>query len=330
MTRISILGITGVLYHFFPKVYRTFFQDSQIYLSALKFFTGFAIMSPKYKEAFPMNYTRILTIQDISCVGQCSMTVALPILSACGQETCILPSAVLSTHTGGFSFPAIQDLTDLFPRAMAHWQQEGIAFDAVYTGYLGSVELIERTEQIISAMVLSGGKVVVDPAMADNGKLYTGFDHAYAKAMGQLFAKADVVLPNVTEAAILTGMEYRETYDEAYILELVDRLHKLGAKNVVLTGVGYEPGQTGVLISENGVRFHYRHPRLVKSFHGTGDIYASAFMGCWMGGKSMVEAASIAADYACKCIEQTMDDDAHWYGTKFETALPWLLHRLYG
>ncbi len=277
-----------------------------------------------------MKYNRILTIQDISCVGQCSMTVALPILSACAQETCILPSAVLSTHTGGFSFPAIQGLADFLPATMAHWKKENISFDAIYTGYLGSVELIRRTEEILSAMVAPGGKIIVDPAMADNGKLYTGFDQAYAAAMGELCARADVVVPNVTEASILTGMEYREDYDEEYILALVEKLHTMGARHVILTGVGYEPGETGVLISGEGQQFHYRHPRLPKSFHGTGDIYASAFVGSWMGGKTMVEAASIAADYACKCIECTMDDPSHWYGTKFETALPWLVRRLFG
>ncbi len=276
-----------------------------------------------------MNYRRILTIQDISCVGQCSMTVALPILSACAQETCILPSAVLSTHTGGFSFPAIRSLADFLPDTMAHWEKENISFDAIYTGYLGSIELIRCTEDIVAAMVTPGGKIIVDPAMADNGKLYPGFDLAYAAAMSQLCGRADVVLPNVTEAALITGMEYRETYDEAYIHTLVKKLHALGAKHVVLTGVGYEPGQTGVVVSGGETYFHYRHPRLSKSFHGTGDIYASAFVGSWMGGKSMEDAAAIAADFACKCIENTMDDPSHWYGTKFETALPWLIRHLF-
>lgn len=276
-----------------------------------------------------MYYSRILTIQDISCVGQCSMTVALPILSACGQETCILPSAVLSTHTGGFSFPAITGLTDFLPAAMDHWKKENIAFDAIYTGYLGSTQLIERTEEILAAMVVPGGKIIVDPAMADHGKLYAGFDQAYVEAMARLCTKADVILPNVTEAAMLTGTEYREAFDEGYILTLAEKLHALGAKYVVLTGVGSGPEDTGVLVSGGGEVHRYSHTRLSRSFHGTGDIYASAFVGCWMGGKSMAEAAAIAADFACKCIEKTMDDESHWYGTKFETALPWLIRRLY-
>ena len=275
-----------------------------------------------------MDYKRVLTIQDISCVGQCSLTVALPIISACGQETCILPSAVLSTHTMGYSFPAIRDLTPDVPVFQKHWQKEGIPFDAIYTGYLGSTEQIAYVENILDTMTVPGGKTVVDPAMADNGKLYPAFDIAYVEAMKGLVAKAQVVVPNLTEACFLTGCPYQESYDESYIMDVVNKLHALGTEWVVLTGVGYEPGMTGVLISGNGGTDYYAHPRIPKSFHGTGDVYASAFVGSWVSGKTMADAARIAADYTCKCIENTMDDESHWYGVKFETALPYLIQRL--
>ena len=276
-----------------------------------------------------MQYQRILTIQDISCVGQCSMTVALPIISACGQETCILPSAVLSTHTMGYSFPNIRDLTPDFPGFQAHWQKENISFDAIYTGYLGSTEQIDYVENIFDTMIRPAGKIIVDPAMADNGKLYPAFDQSYVDAMVRLVSKADVVLPNLTEACFLTGTEYRENYDKAFVMSVVEKLHNLGAKCVVLTGIGFDEGMTGVLISgENGVD-HYQHIRLSKSYHGTGDIYASAFVGSWIGGKTMGEAARIAADYVCQCIRNTVGDDSHWYGVKFETAIPYLVSRLY-
>ena len=276
-----------------------------------------------------MTYHRILTIQDISCLGQCSMTVALPILSACGQETCILPSAVLSTHTGGFSFPAIRDLTEDFPGIQAHWQKENISFDAIYTGYLGSTKQIAYVADIFENTLRPDGKIIVDPAMADNGRLYAGFDQSYVDAMKGLCAKADVILPNITEGCLLTGMEYRESYDEGYVEELLARLHDLGCKCVVLTGVGYRPGETGVLISQGEETSHYVHPRIGKGFHGTGDAFASAFVGAWVGGKSMEEAARIAADFICECIRNTMDDKSHWYGVKFETAIPYLVGRLY-
>ncbi len=276
-----------------------------------------------------MNYKRILTIQDISCVGQCSLTVALPIISACGQETAILPSAVLSTHTMGYSFPAIRDLTPDVPVFQKHWQKENILFDAIYTGYLGSTEQIACVENILETMVVPGGHTIVDPAMADNGKLYPAFDNAYVEAMKGLVAKAEVVVPNLTEACFLTDTPYRESYDEGFILEVTEKLHRLGTKYVVFTGVGYAPGMTGVLISGPEGTDYYAHPRIPKSYHGTGDIYASAFVGSWLGGKSMGQAARIAADYTYRCIEKTLGDDSHWYGVKFETAIPYLIQRLY-
>ena len=276
-----------------------------------------------------MDYKRILTIQDISCVGQCSLTVALPIISACGQETCILPSAVLSTHTMGYSFPAIRDLTPDVPVFQKHWQKENILFDAIYTGYLGSTEEVAYVADILQTMVVPGGKTIVDPAMADHGKLYPAFDQAYVDAMKGLVSKADVVVPNLTEACFLTDLPYQEEYNEEYVMQVVNALHQMGARWVVLTGIGYEPGMTGVLISGEGSIDYYAHPKIPKNYHGTGDIYASAFVGSWIGGKTMGEAARIAADYTCKCIENTLDDPNHWYGVKFETAFPYLLERLY-
>lgn len=275
-----------------------------------------------------MKYNRILTIQDISCLGQCSMTVALPILSACGQETCIIPSAVLSTHTGGFSFPHIRDISMDIPAIRAHWEKEAVSFDAIYTGYLGTKEQIDDVAHVFDTMLRPGGKIIVDPAMADHGKLYSGFDMEYAQAMGQLCKKADVILPNLTESCLITGCEYKEEYDEAYIAEVLSRLHGMGMKCVVLTGVSFRPEETGVMLSNGVNRYYYRHPKLARSYHGTGDIYASAFVGAWMGGITMEEAAKIAADYACECIRATIGDESHWYGTKFESVLYKLIEAL--
>lgn len=272
-----------------------------------------------------MTYKRILTIQDISCVGQCSMTVALPILSACGLETAILPSAVLSTHTGGFTGFTVRDLTEDFPGIRSHWEKEGISFQGIVTGYLGSTKQVDYVEEIFRTMTAPGGKIVVDPAMADNGKLYYGFDEVYAAAMGRLCAQADVIVPNITEACILTGHPYRESYDEEYVEALLDKLEKLGAGSVVLTGVSYSPEETGVAIREKGETLYYRHRRIAKSYHGTGDIYTAAMAGGWLRGKSLYEAAKIAADYTVRCIEETISDDSHWYGVKFEKALPSLI-----
>ena len=275
-----------------------------------------------------MAYHKILTIQDISCVGQCSLTVALPILSAAGQETCILPSAVLSTHTAGFSGYTVRDLTEDIPAIAAHWEKEKIRFDAVYTGYLGSTEQIAYVQDIIRRLSAPGGLAIVDPAMADNGKLYPAFDGAYVEAMKGLAFSADAILPNITEACFLTGMAYREQYDEAYIEELMDRLTAAGARTIVLTGVGYREGRTGVLVQENGVRRYYEHRKIAKGSHGTGDVYAAAFVGALLNGRSAYDSAVIAADYTVKCIEATQGDESHWYGVKFEAELPAYLKML--
>ena len=275
-----------------------------------------------------MHYKKILTIQDISCVGQCSLTVALPILSACGLETCVLPSAVLSTHTAGFSGYTFRDLTDDMPSICAHWEKEGIAFDAVYTGYLGSTKQIDYVKQILSTVKKAEAPAIIDPAMADNGKLYPGFDEAYVEAMKNLCAVADYVVPNITEAAFLTGLPYKSEYDSAYIDALVEGLLALGCKNVILTGVSYTAGKTGIVVHENGTASYYVHDMLPNSCHGTGDIYASAFVGALVRGKSAYDAAAIAANYTMECIKTTAKLDNHWYGAAFEPVLGKLISAL--
>ena len=271
-----------------------------------------------------MAYKRILTIQDISCVGQCSMTVAMPILSACGHETCILPTAILSTHTGGFGKPVVQHLC--VDGMWKHWQEQGIAFDAILVGYLGSIRAIETVSEILDTMLAPGGISIVDPAMADHGKLYSGFDEAYAQAMQGLCEKADIMLPNITEAAMMAGVEYRADFDEDYIREI---LSGLGGKDVILTGVGFAPDQTGAAVRRNGEISIHHHKRLERNFHGTGDMFAACFCGALMQGKSMEEAVQLASEFVCRSICATMEAPAHWYGVKFETALPWLINALF-
>ncbi len=272
-----------------------------------------------------MAYKRILTIQDISCVGQCSMTVALPILSVCGHETCILPTALLSTHTGGFGKPVVAHLDTSLEGIWRHWQENHITFDAILVGYLGSIPAIEAASQMIGRMLSPGGISIVDPAMADHGKLYSGFDSAYAQAMFALCRKADIILPNVTEAAMLAGMPYQEALTEDYVSAL---LKAQPNTCTILTGVGYAPGMTGIAIREGERLDYYAHPRTGKNYHGTGDMFAAAFTGALMQGKSRLDAVKIAADFLCRSITLTEEAPAHWYGVKFEPALPYLAQSL--
>lgn len=274
-----------------------------------------------------MDYKRILTIQDLSCMGQCSLSVALPILSACGHEAVILPSAVLSAHTEFEGFHCT-DLTSNIPNITRHWDNQGIKFDAIYTGYLGSMEELNYVADIFATMRKAGAPAICDPAMGDNGELYTTFDMEYARAMAKLCAKADITLPNITEACFMTGLEYKETYDEAYIRTLLSALADIGISTVILTGVSYEEGTTGIVISDNGKYSYYAHEKYGKRLPGTGDVFASVFVGAYMRGHSLYDAAKIAGDYVLKCIKLTSEDSDHWYGVKFEPLLGELIAAL--
>ena len=264
---------------------------------------------------------KILTIQDISCYGQCSITVALPILSAWGYETAILPSAVLSTHTGGFKNFTVHDLSNEIPKIINHWKQEGIKYDVLYSGYLGEVQHIDLVIQIKKELVTKDGIFVLDPVMGDNGKLYPAFDDNYVKALKRLVKEADIILPNLTEACFLTDSKYLEKYDEKYIKEIINKLLDSGAKRIVLTGISYEEGMTGVVIyDENGYQY-YKHQKISKSYHGTGDIYASTFLGAYLSNNNIYKSAQVAASFVVEAIKNTIDDPNHNYGVKFEPLL---------
>ena len=273
---------------------------------------------------------RIVTIQDISCVGKCSLTVALPIISAMGVETAILPTAVLSTHTMFKGF-TVKDLTDQIAPIAEHWKKENFKFDAIYTGYLGSFEQISLVSQFFRDFKTPDNLIVVDPVMADNGKLYPAFDEAYAKENAKLCAGADLIVPNITEASFLTGLPYRETYDRTYITDLLKALAQLGPKYVVLTGVSFREGEIGVmgLNSRTGETFEYYNEKVPVSYHGTGDIFSSTVVGALTRGIAMPEAFRIACDYTRDTIDYTFrTPGTSSYGVDFEVTLPKLVERL--
>ena len=273
---------------------------------------------------------RIVTIQDISCVGKCSLTVALPIISAMGVEAAIIPTAVLSTHTM-FSGFTCRDLTEEIEPICDHWKKENFDFDAIYTGYLGSFRQIDLMAKMFAEFKTDKTITFVDPAMGDHGKLYPAFDMAFAKKMGTLCGKADMVVPNITEACFMTDTEYKEVYDEAYVKDLLGKLIALGAKTALLTGVSFEEGKTGVMgyDSQSDEYFYYSHEKHPISYHGTGDIFSSTCIGAMMNGFDWKEAAVIAADYTAECIRLTIEDkQGPWYGVHFEQAVPYLLKKL--
>ena len=273
---------------------------------------------------------RILTIQDISCLGKCSLTVALPVISAMGVETVILPTAVLSTHTMFKNF-TVKDLTDQLVPITEHWKQEGVHFDAIYTGYLGSDEEIEIVKQIFKDFKDDDTLIFVDPVMADHGKLYPAFDESYAKHNATLCSQADVIVPNVTEACLMTDTEYREEYDEAYVKNLLDKLAALGSKVVVLTGIGLADGKNGVygLDTRIGDYFSYQNDHVDAAYHGTGDVFSSVSVGGIVRGLSLKDAFALAADYTADTIRATLKNPKKpWYGVDFETTIPELVSGL--
>ena len=267
---------------------------------------------------------KLLTIQDISCFGQCSLTVALPVISACGIETVILPSAVLSTHTAGFKNYTFRDLTGDIPGIEKSWLENGLKFDAFYTGYVCENQ-IQVILDLMKSCAAPGALRIVDPVMADNGKMYPGFGADFPQKMRRLCDGADYILPNLTEAAFLLGEECKlENYDRNYIENLVRKLHTTGAKNVVLTGVSFDPGQVGCAVSD-GTKIEYDfNPRQRRCSHGTGDLFASVFAGALLRGKTALQAAAVAADTVCLAIQATPDE--HWYGVCFEKVIPDLVN----
>lgn len=273
---------------------------------------------------------KVLTIQDISCFGKCSITVALPIISAMGVETVILPTAVLSTHTMFKDF-TVKDLTDQLVPITDHWKKEGLKFDAIYTGYLGSAEEIEIAKKIFAEFGGDDTMIFIDPVMADNGKLYAAFDENYAKLNAGLCSVADIIVPNITEACFMTDTEYKEVYDEDYVKDLLLKLAGLGSKVVVLTGVSLSEGKTGVygLDTRTGEYFTYQNDRVNVSYHGTGDVFSSVSVGAIARGLSMKDAFRLAADYTARTIQVTEENPENpWYGVDFEATIPELIAEL--
>jgi len=274
---------------------------------------------------------RIVSVQDISCLGKCSLTVALPIISAMGVECVVVPTAVLSTHTmfRGYTF---RDLTDDINPILNHWRKENIKYDAVYTGYLGSFEQLNIVGQMFDEYKNDGALIVVDPVMADNGKLYPGFTEEFAKSMATICGKADVIVPNLTEASYMLGVPYvGSDYDEEYIKDMLKKLCGLGCKKAVITGVSFEKGRLGVMAynAKTDNYFTYFNTHLPVSYHGTGDIFTSCLVGGLMNDLGLEEALKIAVDYTVDCITKTTENpDSRSYGVDFEASIPMLVKRL--
>lgn len=265
-----------------------------------------------------MKTKRILTMQDLSCVGQCSLTVALPILSSYGVETCVLPTAVLSNHTmfNGWSY---LDLTPHIMEIFDYWKKNNFKFDAFLLGYLGKAELMDLAEKCFDEFSADGAPVIIDPVFADNGKLYGGFDMNYVAAMRRLIRRADIILPNVTEACFLTETEYQEEQSDGYIEGLAKKLFEITGKTVIITGAEKQGKIGEYILTPDGKSELVLLPKEPQKRHGTGDIFASVFTANYLSGKSLADSCSAASRFVIGCLKST--DPDHFYGVNFEYIL---------
>ncbi len=267
---------------------------------------------------------KVVTIQDISCFGKCSLTVALPVISAMGIETAVIPTAVLSTHTGGFQGYTFRDLTSDIPAIANHWKSINLNFNAIYTGYLGSQEQVQIVSDFFDDFKTENTIIVVDPVMGDAGKLYAGFTPDFAEKMAKLCTKADYIIPNMTEVSYLLGIPYCENYDEDFIKDCLKKLAQLGCRVPVITGVHYDDKLQGAMAYDSAENKFYSSfsENINRTIHGTGDIFASVFTGAAVLGKPIQEILDIAVQYTIDCINATLPDiDEMWYGSSFELCI---------
>jgi len=259
----------------------------------------------------------VLAVHDISCIGRCSLTVALPIISSYGVECRVLPTALLSTHTGFEEFTCL-DLTDEMTKIIDSWQRKDMKFDSIYSGFLASEKQIDILKNLINE---SKTLTVIDPVMADNGKLYKTFDDNFVEKMRELVPLAHVLTPNLTEACLLTGTLYQENYDKKYVEDLITKLTEQGAKNIVLTGISLKENQIGVAVHSQGKIEYIMTEKIAGHYHGTGDIFGSVLTAHLVKGISMQESAQEAVDFVVKAIKEPPKSSDSSYGLHFEEVL---------
>lgn len=260
---------------------------------------------------------RIVTIQDISCFGKCSSTVALPLISAMGVEAAVIPTAVLSTHTSGFTNYTFRDLTTDIPQIAAHWKTLGLHFDGIYTGYLGSREQVQIVTDFFGSFRDDNTIIIVDPVMGDGGKMYAGFTPDFAAEMRRLCAKADVIVPNMTEVSLLLGIPYAENCTAEDVRSYLRQLTDLGCRTAVITGV-HSGNQHGAAAYDSKTNTYYEAYRthVPERMHGTGDIFASVLSGALVRGASIAQALSIAVNFTADTIDISMTDYAEIHREK--------------
>lgn len=276
-----------------------------------------------------MEQKSALAIHDISCVGRCSLTVALPILSAMGINTGVLPTAILSTHTGGFDNFTYRNLTSDIHNIENHFNSLDLSFDALYSGFLGSVDQIEKVASVFNSCSKEDSVILVDPVMGDHGKLYSVYDESMIEHMKKLCSKATIITPNLTEAAFLVGEKYEEfEHTIEYIHTILEKLSAMGSFKIVLTGISFNQNEIGACVYEEGHIEYIHTQKINRVYPGTGDIFSSVLLGGILNDFSLIKSVKLAVDYTYESIKNTTKGDLR-YGVSFEKTIPFLIQEVY-
>lgn len=273
-----------------------------------------------------MNQKTVLTVQSLACHGKCAITEALPILTACGFAASVLPTVLLSTHTGGFGTPSRLDINGFFEGALKHWCENYIRFDGIGLGYFSNPSQIQTMAENLTYLKKPQGFVLVDPVMGDNGRFFSGIDRDFISGMLSLCKLADVIVPNITEACLLCGSEYKEIFSESEIKELILGLYGIVNTSVVITGVSFDKDTIGAALGEKGEVSFVFSKKQPHNFHGTGDIFAAVVLARLLKGDALTAAVKAAADFVSKSIEKTVSFDFdERNGVNFEELLTLLM-----
>ena len=276
-----------------------------------------------------MPQKKVVSIQSLGCHGKCSLTEAMPILSAAGFSVSVLPTTLLSTHTGGFGKPAAAELSDFLKDTLIHWQNNGIGFDCVYCGYFANKEQLKLIKENLNKLCCEKGKIIVDPVMGDNGRFFSGITKDFTEDMLNLCKSADIILPNITEACFLSDTKYTgENIDKKRAELILRRLFEKTQTKIVLTGIDFGNQVANAVFDGENIEF-IESEKIPVKYHGTGDIFASVLTAAILHNFSLCDSVKIAGDFVSEALRITqLSEEAERNGVEFESAIPYLLKLL--
>ena len=251
----------------------------------------------------------VAAIHDLVGVGKAALTNIIPVMSVLNVDVCPIPTVILSTHMGGYGKPAIRKLNGYIDECREHYKQNNVEFDSILVGYLGDRENVIETKNFIKEFKRQNNLVVVDPILGDNGKFYSGFDKEYISEIRCVLGDADIITPNITEACLLTGYEYRDDLKHDDILNICRNLADFGCRNVVITSIPSNEDNIGIAVYNCGELNILYFDRIKGAFHGTGDIFDAVLIGKILNGSDLLSAVKCSADFIRECIKYSLKYD---------------------